>query len=236
MEQGRGACQNAAWYGFTMSERVLEVVIIGGGGFGREVLQWSRRATTPLHVVGFVDDDASKRGAMIHGLPVLGDVAWLIERARARPGDVGALLAVGSPKAKQAIVARLEAEAAGGVRWPTLVHESAIIGDNVQIGRGTILCPRVTITVDAQVGDFCTLNLHCTVGHDAQLANYVTLAPHCTVSGFARLREGSELGSDVAVIPAAEVGAWSVVGAGGAVAKDIPADCVAVGVPAKPRG
>ena len=49
----------------------------------------------------------------------------------------------------------------------------------------------------------------------------------------ARIDEGAFLGMNAGVIGGACVGAWSTVGAGGSVVRDVPARSIAVGVPAR---
>ncbi|MBK9072031.1 MAG: acetyltransferase [Myxococcales bacterium] len=214
----------------------MDVVIIGVGGMGREALQWAREQTAqapfadPLNVIGFVDDDSAKHGTLVHGTAVLGDVAWLAQEA-SRRGGLGAVLAIGNPTAKRAIVQRL---AAAPLAWPVLVHHTALVGEGVSLGRGTIICPLSTITVDVRMGAFCTVNVHVNVAHDVVLEDYVTLAPGVMVSGGAYLHEGCDLGTGAVVIPTAHVGAWSVVGAGATVVKHVPPGCTAIGTPARP--
>ncbi len=48
------------------------------------------------------------------------------------------------------------------------------------------------------------------------------------------LAEGVMLGANSCVIPGKKVGAWTTVGAGGVVNRDLPEGVVAVGVPARP--
>lgn len=231
------------------ARKVVDVVIVGAGGFGREVQQWAQAVQAAqsapsahvaasvaangrpaLNVLGFVDDDPAKQGLQLRQHRVLGDLAWLKAQSARQPG-LGVLLAVGSPVAKQRLVAQLDGL---GLQWPVLVHPTAILGDGVTLGRGTIICPRATLTVDVTLGAFCTVNLHCTLGHDARLGDYVTLAPGALISGFAQLHEGCELGTGAVVLPSAQVGAWAVVGASATVVKDLPARCTAVGTPARP--
>ena len=63
-------------------------LIIGAGDTGEALLrEWRKRAEADLNPVGFLDDDAEKRGAKIHGVPVIGtssDLATLIEASGAR--------------------------------------------------------------------------------------------------------------------------------------------------------
>jgi FlaA1/EpsC-like NDP-sugar epimerase len=58
------------------------ILIIGAGDAGEGVLrELYRLPVERYHVVGFVDDDAKKRGIRIHGVPVLGGVDELAEVA-----------------------------------------------------------------------------------------------------------------------------------------------------------
>ena len=57
-----------------LAARGLPVVIVGAGDTGERVLRYLRYAKHTTHrVVGFLDDDLSKRGSRIHGTSVLGD-------------------------------------------------------------------------------------------------------------------------------------------------------------------
>jgi acetyltransferase-like isoleucine patch superfamily enzyme len=47
------------------------------------------------------------------------------------------------------------------------------------------------------------------------------------------LETGVELGTGACVLPQRRVGAWSVIGAGAVVNKDIPSNSTAVGVPCR---
>lgn len=206
-----------------------DVVIVGAGGFGREVCQWIEHANQEkarFAVRGFLDGDVSKHASVIHELPVLGDIDWLADH----PG-VGAVIAVGSPATKRRLVARLRPHVA---RFPTIVHPRAVLGRYVELGDGTIVCPDVIVTTDVRIGQFVTLNLDLTIGHDAVLGDYCTLAPGAHVSGYVTFGEGVEVGTGAVFVPSVSVGEWSVVGAGAVVSASLPANCTAVGIPAKP--
>lgn len=206
-----------------------DIVIVGVGGLGREVAQWIEdinRVTPTFRVLGFLDDNASKHGTTIHDLPVLGGADWLA----AHPGRAATVVALGNPPAKRRMVERLRPH---GLGFPTICHPRAIVGRYVEVGEGSILCPGVIVTTDIRIGRYCTLNFDLTVGHDAMLGDYVTLAPGVHVSGYVRIGDGCDLGAGATTIPSVEIGAWTVVGAGAVVTDSLPADCTAVGVPAR---
>jgi sugar O-acyltransferase (sialic acid O-acetyltransferase NeuD family) len=206
-----------------------DIVIVGVGGLGREIAEWVEdinEVKPTFRVLGFLDDDATKHGSVRHGLEVLGGIDWLTGRTR----TVASVIGVGNPAPKRRVVERLRAHSAG---FPSILHPNAVIGRHVVLGEGCVVCPGVIITTDIQIGRFVTFNFGLTVGHDATIDDYVTLAPGVNISGYVKVREGADLGANVSTVPSVEIGAWSIVGASAAVAHSLPANCTAVGVPAR---
>jgi sugar O-acyltransferase (sialic acid O-acetyltransferase NeuD family) len=153
-------------------------------------------------------------------------VDWLGERSRTLAVAVG----LGNPAPKRRVIERLRQHA---LAFPSIVHPRAVIGRFVEVGEGCVICPGVIITTDIRIGRFVTFNFDLTVGHDCTIDDYVTLAPGVHLSGYVHVCEGADLGAGVVTVPGIEIGAWSVVGAGAAATKSVPANCTAVGVPAR---
>jgi sugar O-acyltransferase (sialic acid O-acetyltransferase NeuD family) len=211
------------------------IVIFGTGGFGRECLQVAldtARAANPgpdgtfPEIAGFLDDNAAKWGQIVNGYPVLGGIDWLRDQR-----DVSVVLGVGAPSVKRKIRERLDGMA---VRVATLVHPSAIVGEQVTIGAGSVVCAGVIITTNIDIGECVTFNLGVTIGHDCRISTYCTFSPGSHVSGYVEAGPGCDFGTGSVIIQGKSVGEWSVIGAGAAVVSDLPPLCVAVGVPAKP--
>jgi acetyltransferase-like isoleucine patch superfamily enzyme len=72
------------------------------------------------------------------------------------------------------------------------------------------------------------------VGHDSRVDDYALLAPGVHISGYVHVGEGCDLGAGATIVPSAELGAWSIVGAGATVTGSLPPNCTAVGTPARP--
>jgi acetyltransferase-like isoleucine patch superfamily enzyme len=53
------------------------------------------------------------------------------------------------------------------------------------------------------------------------------------MGGDVRIGEGALIGIGAVVLPRVSIGAWSTVGAGAVVTKDVPAGTTVVGVPAR---
>ena len=208
-----------------------DIVIVSSSGFGREVGEWVEdinEAAPTFRVLGFVDDDASRHGAPCHGLTTLGGVDWIA----AQPRTLGVVVGIGNPAVKRRVVERLRA---AGVTWfPTIVHPRAILGRFVELGEGSIVCPGAILTTDVRIGRFVTLNLDLTVGHESRIDDYATLSPGVHISGRVHIGEGCDLGTGATAVPSAAIGAWTIVGAGATIVGALPANCTAVGTPARP--
>lgn len=206
-----------------------KIAIVGAGGFAREVLTLINdiNKVHPLYeVVGFVDDDKSKT---IHGLPVIGND----EEVNATTAPLSLVIAVGEPHLKERIYRKFTNEL---ISFPTLVHPSVIVGDkeSVKIGKGCIICACNILTTDINLHNFVTLNLACTVGHDTEIADYSSFMPSVNISGEVIARKWVYVGTGAKIINQVEIGEGTIVGAGAVVAKSLPANCTAVGIPAKP--
>lgn len=205
------------------------LVIIGAGGFGREVLQLIKAINDKnqecFNVLGFIDDGVDQ-GSQLLGLPVLGGIDFL-KNMDPKPAVA---LAIGDPVSKKTIVEQLQ-----GFEFPELIHPSVALNkDELSIGRGALICEGCILTCDIIVGEFVTLNLSCTVGHDTIIKSYCSIMPGNNISGEVLLLEGVYLGTGATIINQTEIGEFSVIGAGAVVSKNIPANCTAVGIPAKP--
>lgn len=215
------------------------VVIIGAGGFGREVhdvieaVNDARMATghPRIECVGMLADGHADLDLVEErDLRFLGPVVGLASL----PADVRYVLAIGNGAARKRIDQWATAE---GREAMSLVHPSAVLGRHrVMLGPGSIVCASAVVTTNVRMGRHVQLNMGVTVGHDAVLGDYVTLSPNVSISGYAVLEDEVTMGTGATIIDRRRIGARTTVGAGAAVVKDLPADVTAVGVPARPLG
>lgn len=203
------------------------IVIYGAGGFAREVLCLLEdiNAEAPQwDVAAFVDDRAAEHEREIHGYPVVRAAEW--DRRTIR----NVVLAAGSPAVKRRMARELEGSDSS---FPVLVHPTVTRSKRVELGRGTLVTAGNILTTDIVLREFVTMNLTCTTGHDSRIGRYTTVAPGVNISGNVTLGEGCDIGTGSKLIQGIAIGEWTIVGAGAVVARDLPANCTAVGVPAK---
>ncbi len=204
------------------------LLIVGAGGFGREVLGWARSVNSTRDCwdeYAFLDANPGALAEFPGLPPIIGDPASFVPS-----GNDELVCAIAAPAVKLGVCRSLQSR---GARFVTLVHPAATVGGSSRLGVGCVLCPGAVVTADASLADFVMLNIQATVGHDATLGAGCTLNVHCDVAGFAKLGEGVFMGSHAVVLPRVVVGDYAVVGAGSVVLRKVPPHTTVMGVPAK---
>jgi sugar O-acyltransferase (sialic acid O-acetyltransferase NeuD family) len=217
----------------------LRLAIVGAGGHGREVLDVveaanAAGASPKTDFLGFVADRADPDVLARRGVRHLGTVDDLVAGRIAELAEPAALvLAVGDPTSRAQLARQLGATAH---RWaPALVHPSASIGGDVELGAGTVVAAGARVTTNVRVGEHVQVNVNAVVSHDCRVGDHATLSPGSLVNGSVTLGEGAFLGTGAVVTPGHRVGAWAIVGAGAVVVADVADGITVVGVPASPR-
>ncbi|MBN1382391.1 MAG: NeuD/PglB/VioB family sugar acetyltransferase [Deltaproteobacteria bacterium] len=205
------------------------LIIIGAGPQGR-IIPDIVAARHDLELWGFVDVADEKRFLMADAVrfPIYGPDIFP-DGLKNRFPDAFILITHDSQRRSFLISQATEAK----LPLANVIHPSAIISPQCRLGRGILIAPHVIIGPGAAISDHCIINSAATVDHDSILAENVILAPGVHLAGHVKVDTGANIGIGVSCIPGVKIGANSLVGAGSVVTKEIPANAVAVGVPAK---
>lgn len=204
-----------------------DIVIIGAGGFGREVawlIEEINSKENEWNLLGFVDDNDAIQGNIINDYPVVGNIDWLLNQ------EINVVCAVADPLLKKEIITKLKVSRN---RYPVLIHPSVIYSRHVQIGEGSIICAANIITTNILIGEHVIINLDCTIGHDAIISDYCTILPSVNISGYVELGECVSVGTGTQIIQGKCICKESIIGAGSVIVKDIVESGTYVGAPAK---
>lgn len=207
-----------------------KILIIGAGGHAQvvaDILMRARGAGQSLEPLGYLDDDPQASGKAFLGLSVLGGLAEL-----SRIPHYAVVVALEKNRARSELYARLKQ---GGERFAVARHPGALVAPGVRLGPGTMVCAGVVVNPASAIGEDCILNTSCTVDHHNTIGDHVHIAPGAHLGGEVTVEEGAMVGIGAVILPGVRVGAWSVVGAGAVVLKDVPREVKVVGVPARPQ-
>lgn len=186
------------------STKVQKIVIVGGGGFGRELLGYlqsdiNSRTLMDGLIAGVVDNDPKCEVMRCYGdVPYLGRV----EDMQAS-GDCRFLVAIGVPALRRKVANELVDM---GLELFTYIHPSVYLAKDAIVGAGTIVGPGSVVNSGAEVGECCAINVLCSIGHGTVIGDYSVLSPYCAMNGNSRIGNSCILGTRATIFPGISIG------------------------------
>lgn len=203
------------------------LVIIGAGGFGREMFAAAGEAVgfgSDFSVAGFLDDNPAALDRFDSYPPVLGGIAGY----EIKDDDVF-ITAIGSVGVRKKCVEAIESR---GGRFVSVVHRTATVGPNVEIGEGSFIAPNATLTADVKIGRHSCVFHNSSVGHDSVLGDFTHVYAQCAIGGSVVMEECSVVYPGAVVTPRRRIGAGAVVGTLSSVFTDVAPGVTVYGNPA----
>ena len=207
-----------------------ELYIFGGGDFSKEIsdtLATLNRERITYRLMGFIDDDPDKKGKLINGFEVLGDMNYFLGLKKEEKPH--AVIGISNPGVKERIAEKLE----GKVVWATLIHPSAVVSPHATIEEGCVVQPFAFISANVVLHRHSHVNVGACIGHDAILGEYSSVMVHVNISGHSDIGRRVFVSSGVTTIPGISVGEGTLIGAGAVVTKDLPSGVKAYGNPCR---
>jgi sugar O-acyltransferase (sialic acid O-acetyltransferase NeuD family) len=201
------------------------LVLVAASGLAREVL--SVCAALGQDVTGVLDDDPSRAGGDLDGVPVLGG----LEQIAGHP-SAAIVVCAGRGAARRSIVGRLAGLGVTPDRYGRVVDPSVRIPAGCVVGQGTVLLANTVLTADVTVGSHVVCMPGVTLTHDDDVGDYATLAAGVSLGGGVRVGEAAYVGMNASVRENRVVGADAVLGMGSVLLRDQPPGSVWAGVPA----
>lgn len=200
-----------------------KLLIIGAGGHGRVVAEIAKK-TNKWKNIHFLDDNENiTKNSRVEIIDTIDNFNDYID-------DYDMFVAMGNNAKRKEILTELEKKEAS---IPIILHPRSIIGEEVNIGRGTVVMPGVVISSFARVGKGCIINTGTTIDHDSIIEDYVHLSPGVNIAGTVTVGAESWLGIGSVVINNITITPKCIIGAGAVVIKDLLESGTYIGVPAK---
>ena len=196
-----------------------KVIIIGGGGHAKVLIDCIETQNM-FEIISVLDDNPDLHEILNYKV--------LRRTTLNSQNDVKIILGIGNNVTRKKIAEELSAE------YITAVHPSAIISKYAKIGKGTVIFAGAIVNAGAVIGDHCIINSGSIIEHDCVLEDFVHISPNAALSGAVKIGSGSHIGTSANVIQNLTIGSNVTIGSGAVVISDIPDNCTAVGIPAKP--
>lgn len=195
-----------------------KLIIIGASGHGRVIADIANKLG--YEKIVFLDDNESIN--QCDGYPVMGD------KTKAFSADADIIIGIGNAEIRRRIQKSLPKE-----RITTLIHPSAVVAENVRIGRGTVVMAGSVINPHTVIGEGCIVNTCASIDHDCIVGDYVHISVGSHVCGTVTVDAGTWIGAGATIINNVTICGDCMIGAGAVVVKDIKEKGTYVGVPAR---
>jgi UDP-perosamine 4-acetyltransferase len=205
----------------------MPVIVIGGGGHGRVVLQVL--LSMERIVAGVIDPDPAVMPLLPAGVPLLGGDEVL---GRWNPSQFELANGIGSVGRVDRRRANFERCKSAGFRFARVIHPSAILAPDVLLGEGCQVMAGAVIQTGSRIGLNAIVNTAAIIDHDCVVGDHAHVAPGVVLSGGVVVGPACHLGTGSIVIQNIMIGAGALVGAGTTVVSNVPEGTRVVG----PRG
>lgn len=195
-----------------------QLIIIGASGHGKVVADCAVKNGYE-HIV-FLDDDESVTHCGKY--QVMGRSA----EADRLPGDV--IVAIGNAGFRKKIQTETDEK-----RLVTLIHPEAVVGDDVEIGAGSVVMAGAVINPGSRVGKGVIVNTCSSIDHDCKIGDFVHVAVGAHLAGSVEVGDGSWIGAGAVINNNLHICGNCMIGAGAVVVKDIKDAGTYVGVPVR---
>lgn len=204
-----------------------KIIIVGAGGFGRELLQWIKdinRVTLTWEIIGFIDDNPRALDGVECDYGIVGS----IKEWQPKEGEEFAL-ALGSSELKRKIASELKAK---GAVFATIIHPTAMLSEFAHHGEGLIMFPNSKLSCNSTAGDHVTI-LSSLIGHDTTIGDYSVISGGCNIVRNVHIGADVFVAAGVCIAQDITIGKGAYLGLGSVILKDVPPKMKAFGNPAR---
>lgn len=193
------------------------IILIGGGGHCKSVID-SLNSLNRFEIAGIIDLECNV-GKKISNIPIIDYDANLFKYKKMGIENVfitiGSIGDVSVRKKLDLEIQRL------GFKMPVIADKSAIIAENVTIGRGTFVGKGAIINANVDIGDNCIINSGTIIEHDCEIGDFVHVSPAAVLCGGVKVDENSHIGANSTIIQYMKIGKNSIIGAGSVIINDV---------------
>jgi len=205
------------------------MLVIGAKGFAKEVLEVVRQLNQLENLV-FYDDVNNVMPEKLFGqFPILRTIQEAATYFKTI--DNRFTIGIGNPVLRKQLYDKFSA--IGGKFISTISPLATIGAYDVQIGIGSNVLSGAVFSNSTKIGVGCIVYYNAIITHDCIIGDFVEISPAVALLGRCKISDYSQIGANTTILPDIIIGKNVIIGAGSVVTKNVPDNCLVVGVPAK---
>jgi UDP-perosamine 4-acetyltransferase len=209
-----------------MTER--PIIVIGAGGHSKVVIEVLKKLSATI--LGVTEADPDRHGGDVLGVPILGGDEIILDHDPDAVMLVNGIGSIGDAKVRRDVFERLRKK---GYRFSGLVHPSAVVAGDVELGDGAQVMAGAVIQPGCRIGANTIVNTSATVDHDCIIGDHVHIAPGALLGGGVTVGNSAHVGPGSIVVQKLVLGDGCLIAAGATVICSVAAATRVAGVPAK---
>lgn len=204
------------------------IVIVGAGGFGREMESWISQSSLAqdYNVIGYLDDNKESLDGFKTDLKILDSIS-LESLTKAK----NVIIAISNKDVKKSIFDLQERTKQFNII--SFFHSTTSLGKYSDIGLGCVVTPNAIISCNCKIGKAVFINSGSQVGHDVQIGDYTSIMANVDLGGGAIIGDNVFIGTGAVILPGVKVCSNVKIGAGAVVLRNIKKEGTYFGNPAK---
>lgn len=205
------------------------MLVVGAKGFAKEILEIIYQLNQLENLVFYDDLNNDIDDKLYDRFPVLKNT----EQASTyfKTVDNRFTLGIGNPVLRKKMYEKFSKE---GGNFVSTISPLAIVGTfDVQIGIGSNVLAGAVLSNSTLIGKGCIVYYNSVIPHDCTMGDFVEISPGVVLLGRCEVGSYTHIGANATILPGLKLGQHVIIGAGSVVTKDVPNNCMMVGVPAK---
>ncbi|MGZ4330329.1 MAG: acetyltransferase, partial [Solirubrobacteraceae bacterium] len=199
---------------------VRRLLVIGAGLGATQVLDILLHDESQ-QAVAVVDDDPTRFGTYVDGLPVIGGVDRALDLFGAGAFDAAVIAISTSVPARTRLRQRCEQ---AGLPLANVIDPTARIARGVRMGTGNVVCANCHFGVGTVIGDNNFISAFNSFDHHSELGSDISTGPGCMTSGLVTIGDRCRLGTGIFIEPHVVLGAGVQIASAAVIVGSVPPD------------
>ena len=178
-----------------------------------------------------VATDQKYEVTLFHNGPLFEKIEQPMRRLDSLDLNLSSALGLVEPKSRLSLFEKVEMF--GKTHWVNLVADDAKLSPTSQLHEGIFINHGGVVASKAVIGRHAIINRLAGIGHHSTVSEFAFIGPGAQILGNAVIGKGAFIGAGSVILEGVQVGENSIVGAGSVVTKNVPANVVVYGNPAK---